>query len=62
MAIRPRKVTAQSVQIARRAKLGQKPENQLTDADRARFAAKDAEQAERLARIAARAEAKKNNS
>lgn len=55
MAIRPRKVTAQSVQIARRAKLGQKPENQLTDADRARFAARDAEQAARLARIAARA-------
>lgn len=63
MGIRPRKVTAQSVQIARRAKPGSKPEAQLTDADRARLGAKDAEQTARLARIAARAEeARKNRS
>lgn len=51
-----RRITSQSVQIARRAGLGRNLE--LTDADRAEVARRENERKERLARIASRA---KNN-
>lgn len=51
-----RRITSQSVQIARRSGIGRNLE--LTDADRAEMARKEDERKARLARIASRA---KNN-